>query len=264
MAFNPLPDSRILASQSLTGSPTTPQAGQGQGLKQRYLSSPGAAADPAPSRSSEPLGLAKSVSPCLCPTAPLSLPLLIHFSPSLGLQPPLPLPIPAVTGGTTLALGQSREPDLPPQPLVMVAQYQGSLWPLPGGGHLASIYQTETEASEEKQFDRSRKPAAPGLATCQSTACLGTPPHPPSGNQFLCAPLPSHSWSPGGSQAAPQPACVMGSSSIPGCLLPPDFIREKVREPRAAGQDGWWGMPGPAVKGGVVGDLDQWMWGRFS
>ena len=113
VAFNPLPDSRILASRSLTGSPTTPQAGQGQGLKQRYLSSLGAAANPAPSRSSEPLGLAKSVSPCLCPTAPLSLPLLIHFSPSLGLQPPLPLSIPAVTGGTTLALGQSREPDLP-------------------------------------------------------------------------------------------------------------------------------------------------------
>lgn len=90
--------------------------GQGQGLKQRCLSSPGAATDPAPSRSSEPLGLAKFVSPCLCPTTPLPLPLLIYFSPSLGLQPPLPLPIPAVTQGTTLALGQSREPDLLPRP----------------------------------------------------------------------------------------------------------------------------------------------------
>lgn len=88
--------------------------GQGQGLKQRCLSSPGPAAD----CSFQVLGTPGAGQVCLslCPTTPLSLPLLIYFSPSLGLQPSLPLPIPAVTRGTTLALGQSREPDLLPRP----------------------------------------------------------------------------------------------------------------------------------------------------
>ena len=146
VAFNPPPGSRILASQSLSGSPITPQArarGSSKGafpvlglLQTQLLGTPGAGQ----------VCLSLSLS-----HNSLSLPLLIYFSPSLGLQPLLPLPIPAVSRGTTLALGQSREPDLPPSPtqpwdphpLVMGAQYQGSLWPLPGGGHLASTYQTD-------------------------------------------------------------------------------------------------------------------------
>lgn len=78
------------------------------------------------------------------------------------------------------------------------------------------------------------------------------------GNQSLCALFPPHSWLPGGSQAAPQSACVMG---VPGCLLPPAFIREEVWESELLGRMALGGGAGPRGKGGQWETWTRVYWG---
>lgn len=264
MALNPLPISGILASRSLSGSPLPPRLARGRVssmsafpvlalLQTLLLLGP-----------QNPWGWPVCLSPRLCPTSPLSLPLLFLFSPSLGLWPPSSLcPIPAVTGSTALAPEQSREPDLPPQPWDPHSLVMGSTtselsvalacsrvlgFHLPDG---------QTEAPGEKQSDREKQKACSSWPRHLLEPCL--PGHPTPGSQSLCAP--SHRI-PGRLGAARRPqsrrACVKGSSRIPGCLLLPDFIRQKVWEPRAAGRMAVGKCPAPQsrVGGGRPGHED--------
>ena len=193
MALNPLPISRILASQSLSGSPPSPRLARGRVSSMSAFPVLGLLQTLLLLGPQNPWGWPVCLSPRLCPTCPLSLPLLFLFSPSLGLWPPSSLcPIPAVTGSTTLAPEQSREPDLPPQPwdphsLVMGSTTsQFSVAPACSrvlGFHLPD---RQTEAPEEKQSDREKQKACSSWPCHLSEPCL--PGHPTPGSQSLCAP----------------------------------------------------------------------------
>lgn len=162
------------------------------------------------------------------------------FSLSLSLSPLLPLPHPGCNWEDHPALGQSREPGLGsraspaqcPGPLVMGSIIAKLSTALACSRVLCfHLPDRQTEAPEEKQLDREKEKAcSPQPCTCLSPTCPGTPTLPHSLAINVCvsrSPLTTFlvAW---GSQAAPQTAGAMGSSSIPGCPLLPDFIREKV------------------------------------
>lgn len=143
VAFNPLPDSRILASQSLSGSPTTPPGWPRAGAQAKVPFQSWGCCRPSsfqvlgtPGVGQVCLSVSLSHDPLVSASAHSLLSLSWSSAPFSPFHPgcnwgyhPCPRTV------------QRARPA--PQPLVMVAQNQGSLWPLPGGGHLASIYRTD-------------------------------------------------------------------------------------------------------------------------
>lgn len=237
--------------------PTPSQAGQGQGLKHECLSSLGAAADPAPSGGGGPLGLASlSLSLSLSHISLVSASAFPLLSLSWSLAPLFPLSHPGCNWEyrpCPRTVQRARLASPAPGPSLLGDGFHNIRFSVALvcsrvlGFHLPG---RQTEAPGEKQSDREKQKA------CSSWPCHLLAPHPRQ--SISVRSLPPHSWLPGSSQAAPEPACVTGSSSIPGCLLLPDFIREKVWEPRAAGRMAGGKCPAPQsrVGGGRPGRED--------
>lgn len=205
MAFSPLLGSRILASQSLSGSSlTTPRPGPGAQAKVPFQSwaccrlfLPGPR---------NPLGLAKFVSPLSHDSlVSASAHLLLSFSWSSALSSPSH---PGCNSGhhpcprTSPESQTCSRPALGPPSLAMAVQYQGSLcpaWRKALGFHLPDRQLRLQRRSNLTEAESS----GPGLAACHNSPAWGTPPPPTPGNQFLRAPPPSHSWSPGAARQLP-------------------------------------------------------------
>lgn len=194
--------------------------------------------------------------PCICSISPstLAIPaarlcLCSPWSPPSSLAPSSLCPILAVSGHITLCPrtvwrawpGASCLPSPGPHPSWVLSPTALAFSVAQACGRALSFHLPDrhTEAPE-KRFDKEKQKE---IQQAQHHPCEPHPPRHPhytplSGSGSLCAPLLPHSRLPGGSPTA---RLRHGSSSIPGCLLLPDFIREKVWEPEAAGQDGWWG-----------------------